>query len=619
MKAIVINLPRRKDRLDYFKDINAATLTKLELEVLEAVDGRELDMRTVIRMGFDTSKSWRDPIRKTKLTRGEVGCFISHFKAWERCVELDEPVLILEDDAIFTDRFDPAEVERLSEAYDVLYLARREMDAAHVINIDDDLEKPSYPYWCCAYVVTPRAAYTLVNGGGRSEIVPADEYVPLMLDRLSAAAYKENVVLTRGKEDGQTDIDPRSEEDYFIDFPVHIVSVGSDRAKCEKLLKSAEYYGIEVTLLGEGAEWRGTDMSGPGGGQKINLFREYLKELPDHHVVLFVDGYDVFFCGSLDTIARRYFGFGNRLLFAAETELWPDKNLLHPRSHTPYRFLNSGLFIGEVGTLKAVLSEPIEDWGDDQLYYQRRFLSGNFDIGLDRECYLFQCDSDGLEQRGDLLYNPLTGCCPRLYHGNGGAEAKARLERYYKWFDFSPSRWIRTSDYTVLDRDMILIDFMTESQCEDMIRLADSHGGWGSMYGDKFPAQEIRIRELGLWEAMEDHWRKVVFPICERYWHPLEMYGLRDAFVMRYALDTQTSLALHHDASLVTGSVKLNDDYLGAELYFPRQKVTNIDIPVGKCILFPGQVTHGHTCTELTHGVKYSLTMWTSRLRGDVN
>jgi hypothetical protein len=117
---------------------------------------------------------------------------------------------------------------------------------------------------------------------------------------------------------------------------------------------------------------------------------------------------------------------------------------------------------------------------------------------------------------------------------------------------------------------------------------------------------------------LEEHWQKVLFPVIERHWYPMEMYALRDAFVMRYSLDTQTSLRLHTDASLVTGSVKLNDDYLGADLYFPRQKVSNRDIPIGKCILFPGQVTHGHTCTELTHGVKYSLTMWTSRYRGDL-
>ena len=98
----------------------------------------------------------------------------------------------------------------------------------------------------------------------------------------------------------------------------------------------------------------------------------------------------------------------------------------------------------------------------------------------------------------------------------------------------------------------------------------------------------------------------------------MEMYGMRDGFVMRYAMNTQRKLNLHTDASLVTGSVKLNDNYEGAELVFPRQGISNKDIPIGKCILFPGTVTHGHECTELKSGVKYSLTMWSCRYPGDM-
>jgi predicted 2-oxoglutarate/Fe(II)-dependent dioxygenase YbiX len=86
---------------------------------------------------------------------------------------------------------------------------------------------------------------------------------------------------------------------------------------------------------------------------------------------------------------------------------------------------------------------------------------------------------------------------------------------------------------------------------------------------------------------------------------------------MRYSMDTQRTLGHHTDASLVTGSVKLNDDYEGATLIFPRQNVTNRDIPVGKMILFPGQVTHGHYVDPLTSGTKYSATFWTARYNGD--
>ena len=164
---------------------------------------------------------------------------------------------------------------------------------------------------------------------------------------------------------------------------------------------------------------------------------------------------------------------------------------------------------------------------------------------------------------------------------------------------------------------MLVIDFMTQEQCERLIDIADKHGGWGSLSYDKFPAQEIRMKELGLWDELEKQWNEHVVPKVEQYWKPIQMYGLRDGFVMRYALDTQVSLNLHHDASLVTGSIKLNEDYVGAELIFPRQGITNTDIPVGKCILFPSQVTHGHECLPLLQGVKYSLTIWSCRYVND--
>ena len=69
---------------------------------------------------------------------------------------------------------------------------------------------------------------------------------------------------------------------------------------------------------------------------------------------------------------------------------------------------------------------------------------------------------------------------------------------------------------------------------------------------------------------------------------------------------------------MVTGSVKLNDDYEGATLIFPRQDVTNKDIPIGKMIVFPSQVTHGHYVDELQSGTKYSATFWTSRYKNDL-
>jgi predicted 2-oxoglutarate/Fe(II)-dependent dioxygenase YbiX len=60
----------------------------------------------------------------------------------------------------------------------------------------------------------------------------------------------------------------------------------------------------------------------------------------------------------------------------------------------------------------------------------------------------------------------------------------------------------------------------------------------------------------------------------------------------------------------VSASVKLNNDYTGAELQFPRQEFSNADLPVGSLIAWPSLVTHPHLSAPITSGVKYSLTIW---------
>ena len=149
MKTLVINLARRPDRLAFFTKTNEQYLNSWE--IVQAIDGRELTIEKVRELGFDTNNDWRDPIRKTKLSRGEVGCFMSHYAAWAECIELDEPVIILEDDAVFTDKFYELEVENLMQKFDLLYLARKEMEPNKVRKLDEKLEVPYYPYWCLAY------------------------------------------------------------------------------------------------------------------------------------------------------------------------------------------------------------------------------------------------------------------------------------------------------------------------------------------------------------------------------------------------------------------------------------------------------------------------------------
>lgn len=627
MKKFIINLERRPERKEHFLIKNKEILGE-EISFFKAIDKENLENLGLEKQGIKTRVGWRDKFKNRKITKGEVCCFISHFSLWRHCVQLNEPIMVFEDDAIINQNWNEQEyVDMLDKGYDFLYLSRNENEPEKTKSIDNKWEVPFYPYNMTAYVVTPAAAKKLISSNILTTLVPVDEYLPeaIQANIFKVAALKQDAANQANRTIFPSDIEPTDEEQYYIDFKTHVLTAGTDRKKCIPLNDSAARQGIYPKNLGTNVVWEGTDMSGPGGGMKINLVKKYIKKLPDNDLVLFTDAYDVFFADNLDTIINRFLSFNTRALFSGEQYCWPDKSLADqfPDVGTKYKFLNSGTYIAEVGELKRIFAEEIGNSDDDQLYLHEKYLSGKYDIKLDAEGYIFQTHEEEVTKSFYQLYNPVTNCCGCIYHGNGGEEAKEKFNALYEdFYPKSPSMFMpyipNHSKIDIMDKDLLVVDFMTQSQCEDLIDLADRHGGWGSLSYDKFPAQEIRVRELGLWELFEKYWEQNLYQQVEEYWHPLQMYGLRDAFVMRYSLETQRSLSLHHDASLVTGSVKLNDDYVGADLIYPRQNFSNKDIPVGRCILFPGQVTHGHECTELISGVKYSLTMWTSRYQGDI-
>jgi len=627
MKRYVINLKNRPDRLKLFEETNPS----ITYETSYGVNGKELTYPDLVQRGFDTNKDWIDPILNTHLTHGEVGCFLSHYNLWQRCISSNEPFIIYEDDAIIGEKYNEDHITTLLETYNFIYLGWKEMGES--TSIDDVVVVPEYPYWTLAYVVTPEAAKLLCNHAARKNIIPVDEYLPTRLKDLKPCAYIDQPVTSQGRSRVGSDVTTNSRYDYFVDFDTHHITVGTDEKKCERLYQSAGYSNHKVVNLGTGRKWEGGDMNKQGGGQKVNQLREYISMLPDHDVVFFSDAYDVFLgitstMFPLHEITRRYLEFKHSIIFSSERFCWPDEELAteiikHNKTLTPYadtdsQYLNSGLFIGRVSELKRLLSEPLHDDEDDQLYYQMQYLRGHYDIVLDLESYIFQSYDPCVVIKNGQLYNPKTKCFNCVFHGNGGEKAKELYESLYvELYGKSPIVYIPTYDYEKISDDMIVIDFMSPYMCDKLIDMADKYGSWKSETYDKVPGQELRLRKLDLLEALAKHWMNSVQSVVYDYWKPCHIYGLRDAFIIRYATDTQKSLPLHNDASLVTGSIKLNEGYKGGELLFPRQGVSNSDIEVGKCILFPGQCTHGHLSTEITEGVKYSLTIWSKRYDGD--
>jgi len=96
IKGYLINLKKRKDRLTMFKLKNAPLLSDINLEVIEAVDGKSLDIDTLCyRINLWNLRNLQDNV-----LRGVVGCCMSHLYVYYRIVTgQDEYAIVFEDDA----------------------------------------------------------------------------------------------------------------------------------------------------------------------------------------------------------------------------------------------------------------------------------------------------------------------------------------------------------------------------------------------------------------------------------------------------------------------------------------------------------------------------------------
>ena len=193
-------------------------------------------------------------------------------------------------------------------------------------------------------------------------------------------------------------------------------------------------FGHEYKILGVGVPWLGGNMMiGPGGGQKINLMREFLNSqtFSDEDVILFTDGYDTNVCGSPDEFIQKWKLFDCDVLFGAESYNWPGECKTQPdQNGSRFKYLNSGGYIGKATVIKEMFNaNEIQNHADDQYYCQCLFVSKRWNTKLDARKEVFCCLSDfryspnnvkNISSNGQQLYFVSeTQTYPLQLHGNG--------------------------------------------------------------------------------------------------------------------------------------------------------------------------------------------------------
>ena len=108
----------------------------------------------------------------------EMGCFASHYLVWKRCIELEEPIIVLEHDAIFRRPIPPLRFKHIILLSKPSYMiGGYELDKIR----QPHLREIFYPMHVLAaahcYAITPAAARILVKAAHRELIVPADSFI----------------------------------------------------------------------------------------------------------------------------------------------------------------------------------------------------------------------------------------------------------------------------------------------------------------------------------------------------------------------------------------------------------------------------------------------------------
>jgi GR25 family glycosyltransferase involved in LPS biosynthesis len=208
MKAFVISLSKIDSSITSAKVVLSKLLEYgFQAELFEGTYGDEavrlfkLEKRELSLKGIKTSRDENLEVTRSLFTKkeaakfrrpGVLGCFYSHYRLWKKCLELNEPIFIFEDDVIFQRNYIPVKWK------EVLLVCTGKMAHKHR-HYSTLLYEPSgkafaFPLrnssmpGAVGYGLTPAGAKKLVDAYA-VEVLPADTAMNMHVVNLECHSY----------------------------------------------------------------------------------------------------------------------------------------------------------------------------------------------------------------------------------------------------------------------------------------------------------------------------------------------------------------------------------------------------------------------------------------------
>uniref|UniRef100_A0A1A8M979 procollagen galactosyltransferase n=1 Tax=Nothobranchius pienaari TaxID=704102 RepID=A0A1A8M979_9TELE len=199
-EVFMINLVRRADRRE--RMLRSLYEQELSCKVIAAVDGKALNTSHIETLGIKMLPGYKDPYHGRPLTKGELGCFLSHYNIWKEIVDRGlQTTLVLEDDLRFEVFFRRRLQALLQEVtahkldWDLIYIGRKRMQVDHpeksLPNIHN-LVEADYSYWTLGYMLSLQGARKLLRAEPLIKMLPVDEFLPVMYNKHPILEYMDH-------------------------------------------------------------------------------------------------------------------------------------------------------------------------------------------------------------------------------------------------------------------------------------------------------------------------------------------------------------------------------------------------------------------------------------------